>query len=568
MIKNQTARVVGAFVSLALLSANVFSQGNPILEKAVTDELNRNFSIFKEKGDIAPYFMSYRVNDGNQVSIQAMNGAIVDVSDSHTRLLAPDLRIGTYELDSTHLSNGISRSPIGLPIDNDYDAIRSVIWDPMNDLYTTSLESLRRAKQLSETTVKDEFESPDFSKEPVVTFTGKNAKIKVDRAEWEKKIRDLSGILKKYPYIFLSTVGMTVEASNQFYVDTDGSRLSHGYSRTRISATALARADDGMILSKSTLITTLSPESLPDYETLAASVEQTAKDLMALREAKTMEPFTGPAVLSGRASGVFFHEIFGHRMEGLRLKSDSDGNTFTAKLGQSVLPTNFSVVDDPTVKAFNGVDLNGHYPYDDEGVKSERVELVKDGILKTFLMSRSPVPGVAKSNGHGRAQPGYSPVSRQGNLIVNAKEKVSTKMLRQKLIEEIKRQNKPFGLFFDDISGGFTATSRYATQSFQVTPVMVYKVYADGRPDELVRGLDMIGTPLTVFSKIIAADDKPEIFNGMCGAESGWVPVSAISPGILVSQIEVQKRAKSNDSQPVLPPPGVDPSMWKGGNGE
>lgn len=126
------------------------------------------------------------------------------------------------------------------------------------------------------------------------------------------------------------------------------------------------------------------------------------------------------------------------------------------------------------------------------------------------------------------------------------------------LLDELKKQGKPFGLFLADISGGFTSTQRFGTQSFQVNPIMVYRVYADGRPDELVRGVDLIGTPLTSFSKIIAADDKPEIFNGMCGAESGWVPVSAVSPAILVSQIETQKRGKSNQLLPILPSPFVE----------
>ena len=93
---------------------------------------------------------------------------------------------------------------------------------------------------------------------------------------------------------------------------------------------------------------------------------------------------------------------------------------------------------------------------------------------------------------------------------------------------------------------------------------MVYKVYPNGKPDELVRGVDLIGTPLTSFSKIVAADDSPDIFNGICGAESGLVPVSAISPGVLITQIEVQKRAKSKELPPILPPPGVELNLWKG----
>jgi predicted Zn-dependent protease len=228
------------------------------------------------------------------------------------------------------------------------------------------------------------------------------------------------------------------------------------------------------------------------------------------------------------------------------------------------LPTFFSVVDDPTIKKYGTTDLSGYYQFDDEGVKAQRVPLVQNGILKTFLMSRSPIKGFDKSNGHGRAQPGSGAVSRQGNLIVQANKTVTKAELRRLLIAEIKRQRKSFGLLFDDISGGFTNTTRFAPQAFQVTPIMVYKVFPNGKPDELVRGVDLIGTPLTAFSKIVAADDTPDVFNGICGAESGLIPVSAISPGVLISQIEVQKRPKSKELPPILPPPGVELKVLRG----
>ena len=170
-------------------------------------------------------------------------------------------------------------------------------------------------------------------------------------------------------------------------------------------------------------------------------------------------------------------------------------------------------------------------------------------------MSRSPVAGFENSNGHGRKASGYRSVGRQGNLIVQATNTVPAARMRAMLIEEAKRQGKTFGLLFDDISGGFTLTSRASSQSFQVTPIMVYRIYVDGRPDELVRGVDLIGTPLTSFSKIVAAGDTPEVFNGFCGAESGFVPVAAVSPAILTTQIEVQKKAKSSDRPPILSPP-------------
>ena len=209
------------------------------------------------------------------------------------------------------------------------------------------------------------------------------------------------------------------------------------------------------------------------------------------------------------------------------------------------------------------VDLNGWYEFDDEGVKARPVTVVEKGVLKTFLMSRSPVQGVDHSNGHGRRQPGLEPVSRQSNLVVESSNAVSESRLRKMLIDEIKRQKKPYGLYFRDITGGYTTTARSGLQAFKVIPVVVYRVYADGRPDELVRGADMVGTPLASFSKILATGDQAEVFNGYCGAESGDVPVSAVSPSILVSEIEIEKKAKSDIRPPLLPEPG--PAQAQGG---
>ena len=217
-----------------------------------------------------------------------------------------------------------------------------------------------------------------------------------------------------------------------------------------------------------------------------------------------------------------------------------------------MLPGFLSVVFDPTRRTLDGIDLNGYYTYDDEGVKARPVTVVENGILKTFLMSRSPIDGVDHSNGHGRRQPGLEVVSRQSNLIVESKKQVSEQALREMLIAEIKRQNKPYGLFFDEITGGYTTTQRRGLQAFTVMPLMVYRVFADGRPDELVRGVDIVGTPLSSFAKILATSDKPQVFNGYCGAESGQVPVSASSPAILVSEIEIQKKQHSQDRPPFL----------------
>ena len=561
MIKKSFA--IYTMLVFCLLAVSISAQEKDVLMQVITEEMNRSFDILKKQEEFPPYFMSYRITDTTSANITAVNGALVDNNVGRNRLLDINLRVGNYEFDNTRLYNRPGFGSIALPIEDNADALRNEIWQNMDSIYNSAVEQLRRAKQNKETSLPSEFKTADFSKESTVKSIDKKVSLNIDRDLWKNKIRSYSKILKKYPAIFFSNVNLRANGVNNYFINTEGASIRHGTTSVRLSIFAATKAKDGMNLFKFESFESPLINGLPDDKKIIATIEKAAKQLNDLRKAPLLEPYTGPAILSGRASGVFFHEIFGHRIEGHRQKSEFEGNTFTAKLEQNVLPSIFSVFDDPTLKRYGKKDLSGHYIYDDEGIKATRVPLVHNGLLKTFLMSRSPIEGVKNSNGHGRAQPGAPPVSRQGNLIIEAKKTHTKAKLRKMLLEEVKRQKKPFGLFFDDISGGFTNTSRFSTQAFQVTPVVVYKIFTDGRPDELVRGLDLIGTPLTVFSKIIAADDSPEVFNGVCGAESGWVPVSAASPGILVSQIEVQKRAKSRETLPLLPPPGVDPKVWK-----
>jgi predicted Zn-dependent protease len=267
------------------------------------------------------------------------------------------------------------------------------------------------------------------------------------------------------------------------------------------------------------------------------------------------EPFNGPAILSGRAAAVFFHEVLGHRLEGQRQRGDEEGQTFTKELGKEMLPAFLSVADDPTVTKFGSTWLSGSYDYDDEGEQARHVDLIQDGVLKTFLMSRLPIASFANSNGHGRAQTGKVPTGRQGNLIVTSTKSVPESELRKQLIEEAKKQGKPYGLYFEDISSGFAVTQRSSPQAFSVVPLVVWRVYVDGRPDELVRGVSIVGTPLAAMKSILATGDKSEVFNGECGAESGTIPVSAVAPAMLMSSIETQKQAQGTARPPILAVP-------------
>jgi predicted Zn-dependent protease len=298
-------------------------------------------------------------------------------------------------------------------------------------------------------------------------------------------------------------------------------------------------------------------DRLPSKASMENDVRRMIDLARRLRTAPLLETYTGPAILSGRSSGVFFHEIFGHRVEGHRQKDVNSSQTFKPFLNKRILPPFINVVFDPTITSLRGNDIVGAFSFDDEGMPGKRVVAVDSGIFKSFLMSRSPIENFSTSNGHGRRQPGFKAVSRQSNLIVEATTVVPYDTLRAMLRRECIAQSKEFGLLFDDIQGGFTFTGRTVPNAFNVQPLVVYKVFADGRPDELIRGVDLIGTPLTTFNNIVAAADDLGVFNGVCGAESGGVPVSACSPSLLVSTIEVQKKQKSQAKPPILPDPTV-----------
>ena len=528
---------------------------------AMQQELARSFQNFK-KTATPPYFLSYQLTDNHAIQVSASFGALTGSSDQKTRLLDLDLRVGDYALDNTHpirdadpygdLSEQMDRQKV--PLEDDPDALRVTLWRETERKYRTAVQRLQKVKANVQVKVEAEDRSGDFSHEGPEVYSEPNAPFSFDTKAWEEKLRRFSAPFAQHKEIIENEAQVSAEVETRRYVNSDGSqiRISSPFYRVIISATA--KADDGMELPLHQTYMSFRPNGLPDDAAIQGDVSRMIETLLALVKAPLAEPYTGPAILSGRSSAVFFHEIFGHRIEGQRQKNEDEAQTFKKKVNQSVLPDFLSVYSDPTLKALGTTELVGYYPYDDEGVRARRVTVVDKGILKNFLMSRAPIEGFDRSNGHGRRQQGFKVVARQSNLVVESSKQVSRAELKKLLVEQIKSANKPYGLFFDDIEGGFTFTQRTLPNAFNVMPTVVYRIFPDGK-EELVRGVDLIGTPLIAFSKIVASDDQLAVFNGVCGAESGWVPVSASSPGILVSQIEVQRKEKSQERPPILPPP-------------
>jgi predicted Zn-dependent protease len=539
------------------------SAGTPVLLNAMTTELNRAFTSLgkQESGkQLPPYFLSYSVGDADAVAIRAQAGALVDSTANHVRIADVQLRIGDPKLDNTHGTHRASAvTSTALPLNDDREALSRSLWLATNAGYGKALDNYLRVKTEAEVEAKEQDSSPDFSQEAPQVSLGKPAPpVKVDRAAWEQRVRALSLVFRDYPDVNLNMVIFSVQNETDYYASSEGSQVVTSHLAARLVVIAVTRADDGMDLFREQTFEAETADGLPAQAELEAAIRELGTSLEALRKAPVTEPFNGPAILSGRAAAVFFHEVLGHRLEGQRQRGTQEGQTFTKEVGQAVLPTFLSVADDPTQTTFGNTWLSGNYEFDDEGQKARRVELIQDGVLKNFLMSRLPIASFSASNGHGRAQSGKVPTGRQGNLIVTSTKMEPENKLRKQLIDEAKKQGKPYGLYFEDISSGFAVTQRSSPQAFQVIPLVVWRVYVDHRPDELVRGVSIVGTPLAAMKSIVATSDKYEVFNGECGAESGTIPVSAVAPAMLVSTMETQKQAQGTARPPILPIPGAE----------
>lgn len=541
---------------------------SPVLN-TLEQELKREFKQLK-KAKPPVYFMSYQITELNNLYLSATLGTINYEKKIQEAYLDVDVRVGSREMDNTRkiklidmdlLSNNSNKNPFVIKVSlTNPAALKNSIWLTTDLVAKAAQEQYLKVLNNSKTAATRNDNSADFSKTPKhpAQYIADMPNVEINVTELKKEMENLSALMKGYNFIYASNVDFNLVRETNYFVNSEGAKIKEPRILIRLNYQINSRNKDGMQLSRTNSYDGISMQDLPTEEQIKQDILKSIEELKQLQNAPSADTFHGPVILKNRAAGVFFHEILGHRVEGHRQKDDDFGQTFTQKVGEQIVSPIITVYDDPTMTHFKGIPLRGHYLYDDEGTPAQKAMMVENGVLKGFLMGRSPIKNFPKSNGHGRKSYGRKVVSRMGVTVVEAQNQIPYEELVQKLKEEIKRQNKPYGLIIDDISGGFTNTDTYSPQSFKVQPLLVYKVFPDNRPDELIRGADIVGTPLTSFNKIIAAADDNALFNGTCGAESGWVPVSAIAPSLLISELEVEKVNKTYENVPILPPPSAE----------
>lgn len=535
---------------------------------ALQKELERSKRLTTENFE-PPYFVGYALRDVSRLNVNGKYGAIYESNFSRGRNLYAEVRVGSYDMDNSgeggfefnfdpDADYGSLFNYVRAPVDDDPEALRDALWLLTDYKYKEALGAYLRKKSKAIYSVARKVPLSDFTKEEPAKYIAKPVQPKIDKAYWEQIVRNEGAFLKKYKEIFDSGFTATVQATTKYLVNTEGTQIVYDEIVYAFSASALSRAEDGQLLEGSRTFYSRSFESFPSPEAIHKEVVAMVNELLEQRTAETLNPYSGPVVLAPRVTGVFFHEAIGHRLEGKRQRSEKEGQTFKDKLNEAILPTFISVHDDPSLAKWEKTDLNGHYPYDDEGVKARPVTLVEDGVLKGFLLSRLPIEGYDKSNGHGRNASFEDPMGRMANLIVKGKKPVSTEKIKDQLIQEARKQGKPFGIWIEEVAGGETRTGRDDVQAFHGIPTRMYKIDVKTGKKTMVRGAEFIGTPLTVISKIMATGNDYEVFNGYCGAESGYVPVSTVAPYVLLQELELQRSSSQKRKPPILPPPVFD----------
>ena len=552
--------LISSFV-FSISSAQESDRSDIVVLQAMQDELNRSQQELKLEGYETPYFISYQIKDNEFYSIKGKYGAIASSDNDRVRRLYVDVRVGDYNFDNSIKGISGGRVPFHdaseVPVDNDPDAIRAALWQVTDHTYKEALTQYFNKKANNVQEIKD-IDSKSFTKETSHTYFGPELKLVFNAQEWEDKIRDISSVYKNYKELTNADIVITAQQETVYFVNTEGTSYIRDELLYSIDAQVVTRAEDGKEITNYRNLYYVSPQDIPSVKEIKKVVKEMIEETLEMRTAEVLSPVSVPALLEPEAAGVVFHEAVGHRLEGERQINDEEGQTFKEKVGHNVIPPFISIIDDPSMKDFNGTHLMGYYPFDDQGVPGERVVLIEDGVLKNFLLSRTPVNGFERSNGHGRASYGRAPIARMSNTIIESDTEYSKEKLKELLIKEVKRQNKPFGLLIKSMKGGETNTSSYNFQAYRATPVVIYKVDPKTGEETPVRDIEIVGTPLVSINKIIATGDDYSVFNGFCGAESGYVPVSTVAPSILVAEIELQRKSSKKEKLPLLPPPFFD----------
>ncbi|MGH9641295.1 MAG: metallopeptidase TldD-related protein, partial [Terriglobales bacterium] len=328
-------------------------------------EMNRSAKAFQAQ-DPPGYYIGYTVTDTQRAEVSGSNGALLNSNETRNRWLEVAVRAGSYDLDDTHKVGERQQTSAGpgvaVPLDNAPDVLRRALWLETDSQYRAAAQAFIKIKSSKEVNVDStENRAPDFSHEQPHTYIGPEVSFTLDRKPWEQRVRAYTARFRESAAVINSIVTFTAQAQNAFQVTSEGTELQFGQIRYRLELFIQGKAPDGMDIDRYYNFDWVNPSEAPDDKTVFAAEATMRKELEGLVAAPIVDPSVGPALLTGRAAAVFFHEVFGHRAEGHRQKDAAEGQTFAKKVGEPILPSFLSIVDDTTMKKLGDQDLLGYY---------------------------------------------------------------------------------------------------------------------------------------------------------------------------------------------------------------
>jgi TldD protein len=530
----------------------------PILAKDVKRALK-----MRVKGFPHPYYCSFLLRDIEWFNTWASSGSTYRKRADRSRTVYCDIRVGNYRYDQT-VEGGLhdndeeieSYDYVKVPIDDsDFDGLRISLWKLTEAKFREALADYNKKETWRLSNIDPNKRYASFTKMPAKKLIKYSRPEFINELRWAEYCRNASKFISELRNISGNSVEFDATQETKIFVNTEGRIIVQHHQIFTVIANLMTLTESGSQLSQEVVCNASTQRELPNLRTLKSMILQKYDQLNDLVSAKKIHSFSGPVLLNPMPAGLLIHEAIGHRLEGSRLLSSGEGQTFKNQENKKVINIPVYIWDDPTYKTFRGTRCVGAYEYDDEGVKASPALLVEDGYLRGFLNTRANIPAKGnKINGHARNAKHQRPISRMGVTIVKGKEPVSSRRLRQMLIEEIIKQKKPFGMIVYETSGGETDTTSYDFQAFSGEISYATLIYPDGS-EVVVRGVDFVGTPLQALNNIIAVGDKQVIDNHYCGAESGFIPVTTICPAILLSNLELQAKDEALVTQYILPKP-------------
>ncbi|MBL8018741.1 MAG: TldD/PmbA family protein [Leptospirales bacterium] len=525
------------------------------------EELTRSFQHFRKKTSPRPHYASYLFRNYRTEKISGRLGGITDHTIGSQNTVYCDVRVGSPRFDNL-INGGLEDNSdrdesieyINMPAEIERDPFRFSLWKLTDAKFREAAEQYYERKSKELHYVDPNRGLPSRHKRNAVKSWKYTKLPEVDREFWMYRIRRAGQLLKKYTNIKNSRFEFSCHHRQSVLVNSEGSEILQQQSifELRGSLWLLNKKGEGIV--QEIHFTEGALDDLPGEKEFMAVIQQKIDSLLALEKAPRLDSFSGPVLLSGGASGLFFHEVVGHRLEGSRLLSPDEGGTFRSLRGKKIAPDYIDIIDDPTLTHYGDRHMIGHFLYDDEGTPAQKAVLVEKGVLKQFLTTATPIPGQRETNGHARSQKHERPISRMGNLLVVNRKPVDSDEMRERFIEEIKRQKKPYGIYVKDTLGGETGTNSYDFQAFKGEILDASRVYPDGK-EEPIRGVDFVGTPLSSLDAVVCMGDDPALDNSYCGAESGVVPVSTVAPSMLMRNLELQGQDRERYTQYVVPLP-------------